>query len=324
MTAAVWATKRGEWCDDGDARDLLTAHRKFYLRAQMVRKGRKVVVVAVAGCATAVSSALLVGGVTTGAIALASVATALNERGDGPLTIQSRVDAKGETVAAVLTDATFVCGMIANCEQATKRGSSINARLDLPIGSQPIKIKLGNQIPGKAIPFSYSTKSSLGSASADAIITLHSSGGGTLVRYTTIRSQSSGALGRAMTYHANIAIKNAMSQAGNSFTRFTQAQYPNGISLAKTSKTLTKGKKTKVKARAWIRTPVAPKPLASGTGTVVVNGKKVCTVKLKNSAGSCTFKPKRSGRTTIAISFSGSFSDGSPMFSSARIARKVR
>lgn len=64
--------------------DLLTAHRKFYLGAQMVRKSRKVVVVTVAGCAAAVSSALLVGGVTTGAIALASVATALNERGDGP------------------------------------------------------------------------------------------------------------------------------------------------------------------------------------------------------------------------------------------------
>mgnify|MGYP003429592615 FL=1 len=61
--------------------DLLTAHRKFYLGAQMVRR---VAVVTVAGCAAAVSSALLVGGVTTGAIALASVATALNERGDGP------------------------------------------------------------------------------------------------------------------------------------------------------------------------------------------------------------------------------------------------
>lgn len=52
--------------------DLLTAHRKFYLGAQMVRR---VAVVTVAGCAAAVSSALLVGGVTTGAIALASVAT---------------------------------------------------------------------------------------------------------------------------------------------------------------------------------------------------------------------------------------------------------
>ena len=69
---------------------------------------------------------------------------------------------------------------------------------------------------------------------------------------------------------------------------------------------------------------MAPKPLASGTGSVIVNGKKVCTVKLKNSTGSCAFKPKRSGRTTIAISVSGEFSDGAPMFSGARIARKVR
>ncbi|MFA7267419.1 MAG: hypothetical protein WC054_14005 [Candidatus Nanopelagicales bacterium] len=304
--------------------DLITAHRTFYLRAQMVRKGRKVVVFTAAGCVGAVSSALLVGGVTTGAVALGSAASGLLARGDAPLTVQSRVDAKRETVAAVLTDASFVCGMIANCDKATKSGSTISARLDLPIGSQPIRIKLGNQIPGKAIPFSYSTKSSLGSASADAVITLHSSRGGTLVRYTTISSQSSGALGRAMTYHANIAIKNAMSQAGASFTRFTEAQYPMGISLAKTSKKLSKGKRAKVKARAWIRTPVTIKPLASGTGTVIVNGKKVCTVNLKNSAGSCTFKPKRSGRTTIAISFSGSFSDGAQMFSSARIARKVR
>lgn len=301
--------------------DLLTAHRKFYLRARMVHMGRKVVAIAVAGSVAVVSSGALIATAATGAVVLTSFIT---DRGDAMMTTQSLVDARRETVAAVLTDPTFVCGMIANCEKATKRGSNINARLDLPIGSQPIKIKLGGQIPGRAISFSYSTTSPLGSASADGVITLHSSRGGTLVRYTTLRSQSSGALGRAMTSHATIAIRNTISQAGQAFTRYTQAQYPMGISLAKTSKKLAKGKKARVKARAWLTTPVSPKPVASGIGSVVVNGKKVCTVKLKNSIGSCTFKPKRSGRTTIAISFSGKYSDGAQVFSSHRIVRKVR
>lgn len=287
----------------------------------MATRGRKVVTIAAAGGVAVACSGALMATAATGAIALASE---ISGRGDMMLTTQSRVDVKRETVAALLTDPTFVCGMIASCEKATKRGSTINARLDLPIGNQPIRIRLGNQVPGKVLAFSYSAKSRLGSASADGVITLHTVRGGTLVRYTTIRSQSSGVLGRAMTDHASTAIRNAISQAGGAFNRFTEAQYPAGISLAKTSKKLTKGKTVKVKARAWIRTPVSPAPVAAGKGTVLVNGKKACTIKLKQSVGSCTFKPTKSGRATIVISFSGKFSDGAPLFTSQRIVRKVR
>jgi carbon monoxide dehydrogenase subunit G len=273
-------------------------------------------------CSIAVVSGAASAGVA--AHALSTLNDVVNERSSGMVNTRAFVSANPATVDAVLSDPAFDCQLLPGCTDGSKKGRRVTANIKLPTGDQPVRIKLGKQVPGKSLTFSYSTKSRLGAASAEALINLKPSGTGTVVEYRTQSAKSSGALGRVMTTGIGSQIRDAIGRAGEAFASVQTMQYPMGVSLAKVPMKVKSGKKIRITPSYWIETPTVTAPTADGKATVFVNGKKACRISVKASAGSCKAKAPSRGRMVIDVSFAGSFSNGMKMFTSARLTRKVR
>jgi len=241
----------------------------------------------------------------------------------GKISTSGTVDASPRVVSAILKDPNFVCDLIVGCNRATKSGSKIIANIDLPgIVGQQVGIKLDGQSSDDTIDFSYSTSSALGASSADGKITLKAKGAKTIVSYRADSVKSSGVLGNEMTMDAAAAISHAIAHANFAYKQVKANQYPMGIKAPKLPKKVKAGKKITIQPKYWITAPNGGL-VANGATTVSVNGKKACTIKVKNSKGSCKIKVPRQKKITVDSVFSGSFSNGMPMFAEAKISKKV-
>lgn len=244
-------------------------------------------------------------------------------QGSSKIAANATVNASPAVVSQILNDPNFVCDLIIGCDQATKSGSKITANIDLPgIVGQQLNIKLDKKSTDNSIGFSYSTSSALGSSSADGTIDLKAKGASTVVSYRATSVKSSGVLGAAMTSNAAAAITNAISHANVAYKQVKANQYPMGIKAPKLPKKVKAGKKIKLAPTYWIKA-ASDGLVANGKTTVKVNGKKACTINVKKSKGSCKIKVPKQKKITVDVVFSGSFSNGMPMFAEAKTSKKV-
>lgn len=275
--------------------------------------------------AAGAAGAAIIGGTTVAAVSGVVAYETLVPRGSAVVNTKTTVDAPPEVVSEILNDPSFVCDLMLGCDSATKSGSKTTAVLDLPgIGDQKVAIKVEKQVPGESVKFEYSAKSNLGSASSTATITLKpKSGGKTEVIYRTTALKSSGVLGKAMTVNAAGAIRNGIAKASIAYKDLKADQYPMGVKVPKLPKKLKAGKKVKLKPTYWITTPLSPAPVAHGTTKILINGKRACVIKVKNSAGTCKAKIPNTKKVKVEAVFAGEFNNGMKMFASAKTTKKV-
>ena len=279
------------------------------------------VVAAVVGCLVTALTLAGVGAAASGAVDDVSLA------GSSRVNVLTRISASVPTVEALVTDPVFVCELMSGCQSIRSTGGRRYSALvvvDGVPGTQTVSVRIGVLVD-RSLTFSYAARNSYGSVASRATVSLSAGGSDTTkLRYKTTYLSGKGLFGRMMASQAQSQIRAGIVGANATYLKVVASTYPTSSSIVGLPKKLKANKKFTVRLSQSVSSPLATPPSTSGKATVFINHKRACVMSVTASTGSCKAKAPSSGKTTIEVSFSGTQSNGSPLYAGASASRKVR
>lgn len=207
-----------------------------------------------------------------------------------------------------------ICRMVSGCVGATGADPNwvFQVNVDVPgVGIQaiPVNVTAGPQVVGESASYRLSYDSSIGSLNGTVNLALKPAGDATNVTLTLQDFQATGLAAQSIPQFQAIFQPYVQAQLGvlsrervDAGTKVTLVVKPG--SKAKASVVVTATSMTKAK------------PKATGQMRVLIGKKVVCTAKVRNSRGSCSFAPPKKGTQVRAV-VTGKLSNGYPVWNSA-------
>lgn len=211
-------------------------------------------------------------------------------------------------------NASAMCSLLPGCVSATPTSNGYRMTLQGAINGlgeirQDVTATITKRVPPRLLRLRLSSQSGYGSLTATADITLVPKGKkATTLTVTVKKSAGTGALGAIMLPFFASRLQPGVTAYARDLNQQRRAS---AIGLTATSKPKGTKRVVTVRLRQW-NTLVQPTPTASGKARVTTaKGKVVCTTRVKNSHGKCSY---RNGPKKPRVIVTGVYSSGFPIW----------